>query len=207
MSIGKVVTMIKEEIAPGIMVYSDVIPDSETLYTDIEEGMLSAKIEWQGAAVKEADDVKVNTLTRSTQTIGVPYRGKISEPSSLSAYDVFDSNLHNIFFEPFDSVERDYMSYYGIPCDWHDVYGVLKYGAGQFFSNHIDDHKDYPRRVSTVYYLNDNYTGGEINFPRFGITFKPKANQMIVFPSNFMYNHSVSPVIEGNRYAVVSWLR
>ena len=77
----------------------------------------------------------------------------------------------------------------------------------EFFSNHIDDHKDYPRRVSTVYYLNDNYTGGEINFPRFGITFKPKANQMIVFPSNFMYNHSVSPVIEGNRYAVVSWLR
>ena len=114
MSIGKVVTMIKEEIAPGIMVYSDVIPDSETLYTDIEEGMLSAKIEWQGAAVKEADDVKVNTLTRSTQTIGVPYRGKISEPSSLSAYDVFDSNLHNIFFEPFDLVEKDYMSHYGI---------------------------------------------------------------------------------------------
>ena len=101
MSTGKVVTVIKEEIAPGIMVYSDVIPDSETLYTDIEEGMLSAKIEWQGAAVKEAEDVKVNTLTRSTQTIGVPYRGKISEPSSLSAYDVFDSNLHNIFFEPF----------------------------------------------------------------------------------------------------------
>jgi len=42
--------------------------------------------------------------------------------------------------------------------------------------------------------------------PRFDITFKPKANQMIVFPSNFMYKHSVSPVIEGERYAVVSWL-
>ena len=55
--------------------------------------------------------------------------------------------------------------------------------------------------------MNDNYTGGEINFPRFGITFKPKANQMIVFPSNYVYNHSVSPVIEGSRYAVVGWLR
>lgn len=208
MSIGKVVTMIKEEIAPGILVYSDVIPNSETLYTDIEEGMTSANIEWQGARVKEGGETDtVNTMTRNTQTIGVPYRGQISEPLSLASHEVFDVNLHNIFFEHFDPVEKDYMNHYGVPCEWHDTYGVLKYGAGQFFSNHIDDHKDYPRRVSTVYYLNDNYTGGEINFPRFGITFKPKANQMIVFPSNYMYNHSVSPVIEGNRYAVVSWMR
>jgi predicted 2-oxoglutarate/Fe(II)-dependent dioxygenase YbiX len=199
--------MIKEEIAPGIIVYSDVIPNSETLYTDIEEGMVAANIEWQGASVKEADDVKVNTMTRSTQTIGIPYRGKLQDSSVVSMHEAFELNLHNMFFENFDLVERDYMNHYGIPCEWHDTYGILKYGKGQFFTNHIDDHKDYPRRVSTVYYLNDNYTGGEINFPRFGITFKPKANQMIVFPSNYIYNHSVSPVIEGDRYAVVSWLR
>jgi len=207
MSNRKVVEMIKEEIAPGIIVYSDVIPNSETLYTDIEEGMLAANIEWQGASVKEADDVKINTMTRSTQTIGIPYRGQLQDSSAGTMHEAFELNLHNMFFENFDSVERDYMNHYGIPCEWHDTYGILKYGKGQFFTNHIDDHKDYPRRVSTVYYLNDNYTGGEINFPRFGITFKPKANQMIVFPSNYMYNHSVSPVIEGNRYAVVSWLR
>ena len=28
--------MKKEEIAPGIVIYSDVIPDSENLYKDIE---------------------------------------------------------------------------------------------------------------------------------------------------------------------------
>jgi hypothetical protein len=208
MSIGKVVTMIKEEIAPGIVVYSDVIPNSETLYTDIEEGMISANIQWQGARVKEGQEIDtVNTNTRNTQTIGIPYRGKMSEPSSLSSNEVFDVNLHNIFFEHFDPVEKDYLSTYGVASDWHDVYGILKYGVGQFFSNHVDDHPDYHRRVSTVYYLNDNYTGGEINFPRFGITFKPKANQMIVFPSTYVYNHSVSPVIEGERYAVVSWMK
>jgi len=99
------------------------------------------------------------------------------------------------------------MATYGIFSEWHDTYGILKYGKGQQFTNHIDDHPSYHRRVSTVYYLNENYTGGEINFPRFGITFKPKANQMIVFPSTYVYNHSVSPVIEGERYAVVSWMK
>ena len=199
--------MIKEEIAPGIIVYSNVIPNSENLYKDIEEGMVSANILWQVASVKESDDVKVNTMTRNTQTIGIPYKGQIEDPSIGNFNQAFEINLNNLFFENFDPVEKDYMGSYGVASEWHDVYGILKYGEGQFFTNHIDDHKDYHRRVSTVYYLNDNYTGGEINFPRFDITFKPKANQMIVFPSTYVYNHSVSPVIEGERYAVVSWLR
>ena len=199
--------MIKEEIAPGIVIYSDVIPDSEHLYKDIEEGMISAGFQWQNAAVKENSDPMVNKKTRDTSTFGIPYKGKIEENTVQSMGDAFLNILNNIFFEHFDPIEKDYMETYGIFTDWHDTYGILKYGEGQQFTNHIDDHPTYHRRISTVYYLNENYTGGEINFPRFGVTLKPKANQMIVFPSTYVYNHSVSPVIEGERYAVVSWMR
>lgn len=200
--------MDKKEIAPGIVVYSDVIPDSENLYFDIEEGIVSANINWLAAGVKEGPDATVNPKSRDTQTIGVPYLGKSKNVSSVNnVSELFFTNLNNIFFENFESIEKDYISSYGIFSEWHDSYGILKYGAGQKFTNHIDDHPSYHRRVSTVYYLNDNYTGGEINFPRFNITFKPKANQMILFPSTYVYNHSVSPVIEGERYAVVSWLK
>jgi len=200
--------MIKEEIAPGIVVYSNVIPDNEMLYLDIEEGAISAKINWAAAGVKENSDAKVNTKTRDTNTIGVPYLCKIKDISLVdNVPELFFTNLNNIFFQNFDPIEKDYMSSYGIFSEWHDSYGILKYGEGQQFTNHIDDHPSYHRRVSTVYYLNDNYIGGEINFPRFNITFKPKANQMIIFPSTYVYNHSVSPVIEGERYAVVSWMK
>ena len=61
--------------------------------------------------------------------------------------------------------------------------------------------------MSWVYYINDDYTGGEIVFPRFGITYKPAKDELLIFPSTYVYNHSVLPVIEGTRYAVVSWLR
>jgi predicted 2-oxoglutarate/Fe(II)-dependent dioxygenase YbiX len=88
----------------------------------------------------------------------------------------------------------------------HQAYELLRYGKGQHFSNHVDDCLRYPRRVSSAYYINDNYTGGEINFPRFNVSYKPKANEMIVFPAAFIYNHSVSEVTEGTRYAVVSWI-
>jgi hypothetical protein len=200
--------MNKKEIAPGIVVYSNVIPDSENLHKDIEEGMKSANLNWIGAKVKEGNKTdEVNTMSRDTQTIGIPYKGGIEELTAQEMTTAFFTMANNLFFEHFDPIEKDYMADYGIFTTWHDTYGILKYGAGQKFTNHIDDHPDYHRRISTVYYLNDDYTGGEINFPRFDITFKPKANQMIVFPSTYVYNHSVSPVIEGQRYAVVSWLR
>jgi hypothetical protein len=200
--------MIKEEIAPGIVVYSDVIPNSENLCIDIEEGMVSAKISWNAASVKEQSDPMVNTKTRDTQTIGVPYLGEIKDTSLVTNMsELFFINLSNIFFENFTPIEKDYALSYGIASEWHDSYGILKYGKDQKFTNHIDDHPSYHRRISIVYYLNNNYRGGEINFPRFNITFKPKANQMIVFPSTYVYNHSVSPVTEGERYAVVSWMR
>jgi hypothetical protein len=199
--------MIKEEIAPGIVVYNNVIPNSEKLYKDIEERMVSAGLQWNPAQVKEGSDSAVNTKTRDTDSIGINYLGQIKTNISENISETFFIILNNIFFESFDPIEKDYLSMYGIGSDWHDSYGVLKYGAGQQFTNHIDDHPSYHRRVSTVYYLNDNYEGGEINFPRFNITFKPKANQMLVFPSTYVYNHSVSPVIKGERYAVVSWMK
>mgnify|MGYP000243557526 CR=1 FL=1 len=200
--------MIKEEIAPGIVVYSNVIPNSENLYQDIEEGIISANVEWQDASVKSSqDNAGVDNMIRSTKTVGVPYAGKIHDIVENNISSIFFTSLNNLFFENFDPIEKDYLSSFGIYSGWHDTYGILKYGQGQFFVNHIDDHPDYHRRVSTLYYLNDNYTCGEINFPRFNITFKPKANQMILFPSTYVYNHSVSPVVEGDRYVVVSWLR
>lgn len=198
--------MLKEEIAPGIVVYSNVIPNSENLTSDIEEGLVSSGKEWIPASVKEGNNSKVNTNTRDTSTLGIPYSGKILDDFS-NFVSAFNSTLNNMFFENFDKIEKDYQASFGIYTTWHDSYGILKYGVGQKFTNHIDDHPDYHRRISTVYYINDNYSGGEISFPRFNITFKPKANQMIVFPSTYVYNHSVSPVTEGERYAVVSWMR
>lgn len=202
--------MENKEIAPGIMVWENVISNNifDTLVEDIEEGMKSAQIEWFQAQVQEGQNTNstLNTKTRDTSTISIPY-----STTPLHSYETlvstFHTSLSNIFLDHLVPLEKIYQSHYGVNCTWHDSYQLLKYGVGQKFVNHIDDHTDHHRRVSTLYYLNDNYSGGEILFPRFDISFKPKPNQMVIFPSNFMYNHSVLPVIEGVRYAVVSWLR
>lgn len=198
--------MIQNEIAPGIIVYDNVIPDSKNLHLDIEEGIESAKLTWGSAQVQEGDIAHVNPLSRDTLTMGIPYSSVVKDDYSTFQSSFF-TTLSNKFLEYFEPVENNYKNTYGIKTDWHDTYGILKYGIGQKFTNHIDDSPAYHRRVSTLYYINDDYLGGEINFPRFNLSIKPVANQMIIFPSTYVYNHSVSPVMEGTRYSIVSWLR
>jgi len=194
--------MNKNEIAPGIIVYSDVIEDYSTLVNDIEEGLASCKLSWISAGT----DSGINKEVRDTDSISIPFINGISE-DFVDLQDAFRKSLANIFYSTIFKLEQDYMSSFGVSFVDHDAYQILKYGKGQKFTNHIDDHPKYHRRVSSIYYINDDYTGGEINFPRFNISLKPNANQMIIFPSTYVYNHSVSPVIDGTRYSVVSWIR
>jgi len=93
----------------------------------------------------------------------------------------------------------------------HDTgYELLKYEAGQFFGPHVDiiynSDKFNRRRLSMLIYLNNNYTGGELNFPRHGMMLKPDVGDILMFPSEFMYPHESLPILSGTKYAVVTWL-
>lgn len=194
--------MKKNEIAPGIVLYSNVIGDSITLTKDIEDGILSSNLSWIPAEINGG----LNKDIRDTYSISIPFINRIVEDFS-DFQDAFKKNLSNIFYESIFKLENDYMTSFGVAFSDHDSYQILKYSKGQKFTNHIDDHPQYLRRISSIYYINDDYIGGEINFSRFNISYKPKANELLVFPSTYVYNHSVSEVTDGTRYSVVSWLK
>ena len=63
-----------------------------------------------------------------------------------------------------------------------------------------------PRDVSFLFYLNDQYGGGELEFYDLGLTIKPKKGMMIAFPSYKEFAHKVHPVTWGHRYSLVSWV-
>lgn len=52
-------------------------------------------------------------------------------------------------------------------------------------------------------YLNDDYDGGELVFHKLGVTLKPKAGQLIMFPCGAEYAHSVNRINLGERRTVV----
>ncbi len=88
---------------------------------------------------------------------------------------------------------------------------LLKYEVGGFYKQHIDNHGKFPRTVSVIIFLNNDYEGGELNFHNpltneIYQTIKPAPGRCVMWPSNFMYPHSISPVTKGTRYSVVSWI-
>lgn len=56
--------------------------------------------------------------------------------------------------------------------------------------------------IAGLFYLNDDYEGGELYFPNQGIQFKPKAGSAHFFPGDMNYIHGVTEITSGVRYTV-----
>ena len=116
----------------------------------------------------------------------------------------------NYLYFLFEAAIKEYQKKYKISgrCIIQDIQ-ILKYLVGGFYKFHVDHAGDSPRTISCIYFLNDDFEGGDLlfNFPNVDSQYKikHKKNRMIVWPSNFLFPHCVTPVTEGERYSVVSW--
>jgi len=88
-----------------------------------------------------------------------------------------------------------------------DFLGLVKWEEGDLQYPHADAEPNlfYWRDFGCIYYLNDDYEGGEIYFPNHDITLKPKPNTLVFFPGNHDYLHGVYPVKSGIRYTLSSF--
>jgi translation initiation factor 2 beta subunit (eIF-2beta)/eIF-5 len=84
-------------------------------------------------------------------------------------------------------------------------YNLLKYEHGGFYTEHVDSFTNAPRTISCSFTLNDDFIGGDFSFFNNKITYPLKKGSAIIFPSNFMYPHSVLPIVQGTRYSIVTW--
>jgi hypothetical protein len=85
---------------------------------------------------------------------------------------------------------------------------VSMYDTGVEMGLHHDTSDGDPfLKFSLVTYLNDDYEGGEIEFPNKGIKLKPKAGSIIIFPSIYPYEHASKKIKKGQKYMTTSfWL-
>lgn len=91
----------------------------------------------------------------------------------------------------------------------HTGFELTRYGVGQKFDEHVDVIPGHPqwgyRRISAICYLNDDFEGGDLHFPRQSVSYKPEAGSIILFPSDFTYPHLAKTVTRGAKYCVVTW--
>lgn len=88
---------------------------------------------------------------------------------------------------------------------------IVKWLPGQHQQPHADKElhygpdagtpNDFPQYdIASLFYINDDYSGGELYFPNQGIQFKPKRGAAYFFPGDMNYVHGVTEVRDSLRY-------
>ena len=176
---------------PGVVGYKNIFNDSILEFLSI-----SKEIVW--------DEMKTGSEEENPL---IDYRSRRGKNISLNAL------LHNLDFINF----KEKINQYSSEClvDYSKSFGywglveegwvILKYEEGDFFKVHTDSSRRYPRQVSSVYYLNDDYEGGDLYFPFLNLTIKPEASELIFFPSTNLFSHEAKPVSKGVKYSMANW--
>jgi len=117
-----------------------------------------------------------------------------------------------------DTVREIINPFYGVQISQSEVPQILSYSVGGHYCPHLDGEslwqtpngeliwkKSTDRDLSMVFYLNDDFEGGDFIFPDLKIRIRPEPGMLICFPSNRHYKHGVEPVTKGKRYSIVCW--
>jgi hypothetical protein len=78
---------------------------------------------------------------------------------------------------------------------------IVGWTEGTSQKEHTDNGNDF----TAIMYLNDNYEGGELNFPGLDISIKPKKGSLIIWPGYL--THSISEISSGTRYTMPIFLK
>lgn len=107
---------------------------------------------------------------------------KLSKP--LETMFSFDKKF---FAAPFTAIQRQYE------------------GAG--LVEHVDSDGDPHIKYAAIAYVNDDYNGGNLLFPKLNLKIKPEKHSLIIFPSSKLYLHGVEPPLAGPlRYVLPTFI-
>ncbi len=111
----------------------------------------------------------------------------------------------------------------GIPVDWIEAGDIYRYDNSQFFALHVDyplnpDRINYyknggDRRFTAIFYLNDGYEGGDLDFPELGFTIKCKKRSMTLLEYDYEDEainassiHESTPLTSGEKWICANFI-
>lgn len=187
-----------ETVAGCIDIFENVWPDPYNTIKMVEKECANSSVYWERATTI-GDGIHQNE--RTNHMLGVTYFAEAHNNAVMQ-------NIHNQFNVMLLAATIPYSVRNGLETTlYHEPYSLLKYSGGQEYKAHYDGDTITGRAISALVYLNDDYEGGELEFPNFKIKIKPQAGMLILFPSNFAYRHIAHPVTKGTKYAIVTWIQ
>jgi hypothetical protein len=198
--VGETVTVSNPGL--GLNIYHNVFSKEDAnryinvLETNLDE---SKGYSWSEAQVTNS----ATPIKKARDCVDFRYKQENLGPRNERNAQLLD--LHEEIYQKLKYCIDDYARYWGINVTYYEAFNFVKYeGEGKHFRIHADDGPAYSCRVSAVIYINDEYEGGELQFPRLdNLVYTPKAGDIAVFPSNYIYEHASLPMKSGTKYCVV----
>jgi hypothetical protein len=181
------------------------------MIVELENFMTNDEIDFLEKAAKNIkiwDDTESHINENGTVVYDASYwKDRVATQPSL---DKNDPNIAPIITNLFQRLKPIVEKFYNVVAQPTGV-TIVRWLPGQFQHPHADKElhtgpdaglpNDFPYYdLSSLFYLNDDYVGGELYFPIQDIRFKPKKGAAYFFPGDMNYIHGVSKIENGIRY-------
>ncbi|HIG28857.1 MAG TPA: hypothetical protein EYQ50_14085 [Verrucomicrobiales bacterium] len=199
--------MFKSNPSPGIFIYEDFYPQASDLLAVVKEiaGWEYSAVPWMNS-------------THGDGTRGGP------KPAADGYRNCVESTVFNVFqfadedHAPLREELREYQTAlnlvtseintsYGVGFKGDEGLKVLRYEKDIEYEVRVDPNLHNARLLTAHMFLNDDFTGGQIEFPYHDITVQPKAGTLVVFPPSWSYSFTAHSVEDGEKHVLLTWYR
>jgi hypothetical protein len=191
------------DLGHGILIYHDALPKELNIIDRLEEVASDPQNQYNYSEAMVGYGMK---MPEYRDCFDLKFKKTDIENDQSEASLKLQSLWEDVHFRKLQAV-KDYTKRNNVgELRYWEALNFVKYGPSQHFQEHTDHGFSYNCVVSMVGYVNDDYEGGGLAFRVQGIEVKPKAGDLFVFPSNFMYPHRAMPVLSGTKYSIVTML-
>jgi hypothetical protein len=182
----------------------DMIVELENFMTEDEINFL----ENSARNIKIWDVTESHTNENGTVIYDADYwKDRVASRPSLDKNDPEIGPVIEGLFKKLKPVIENFYNVVAVPTGQT----IVRWLPGQLQNPHADKElhdgpdaglpNDFPYYdIASLFYLNDDYEGGELYFPLQGIQFKPKRGAAYFFPGDKNFIHGVTEIKSGIRY-------
>lgn len=203
-----------QELYPKVSLYTGLLPDVDKLYQIMKQSEADADGRFY---LKKWDKWSVfGTYTQQ--------KFHENEPKELGERYDEEKYLSDRVYEAYHAAIEDYVSRHQIKLPeksrlfsssfskYDEQVNIMKNNLTmQYHTDYIISERDMPGDkffITCTTYINDDYDGGDICFYIDGqfINHKPKAGDILIFPSTEPYFHGVKAITKGNKFFVRNFI-
>lgn len=202
------------ELYPNIDVYTGLLPDAEKLYKIMKQSEHDGDGKFFLKKWDKWSQFGTYTQQKNEQDTEREHGERYEEEKYLAqrVYEAYNQAIqdyikrHNIALPEDARLMSSSFSKYDENVNLMKNNLVMQYHTDYIISER--DMPGYKFLITCTTYINDDYEGGEIEFyiDNKKITHKPKAGDILVFPSTEPYYHGVKMIKKGNKFFIRNFI-